>query len=292
MSLPLVVGVDGSEASLRAVDWAAEEAAMRGLELRLLHASLWEPYEGTGPNVPLNRPHGLDIAAQILQGAIARAAARHREVKIFAETLAEEPEPVLMRAALNATALVTGRRGRGPVQELLLGSVSLAVAAHAPCPVIVVRGSEAGRNAIHERILLGVGDADSSVSAIRFAFAEAATRHCVLDAVRAWRSPVREPLHHPPQPGESACPDQLRAQELLADSLRGPARVHPDVRMRPVAVEGPARRILIDRSAAADLLVVGTRRRHSHFGLQLGPVGHALLHHADCPVAIVPQHGS
>jgi nucleotide-binding universal stress UspA family protein len=44
--LPIVVGVDGSESSLGAIDWAADEAALHGLPLRLVHACLWEPYEG------------------------------------------------------------------------------------------------------------------------------------------------------------------------------------------------------------------------------------------------------
>jgi nucleotide-binding universal stress UspA family protein len=64
---------------------------------------------------------------------------------------------------------------------------------------------------------------------------------------------------------------------------------HAGVRVRKATVEGPARRVLLQRSGAADMIVVGARRRHGHFGLQLGPVGHTLLHHADCPVAIVPR---
>jgi nucleotide-binding universal stress UspA family protein len=66
---------------------------------------------------------------------------------------------------------------------------------------------------------------------------------------------------------------------------------HPDVKVRPATVEGTARKVLLQRSAAADLVIVGARRWHGHFGLQLGRVGHTLLHHADCPVAIVPQRG-
>ncbi|MFJ8956388.1 universal stress protein [Streptomyces sp. NPDC102381] len=294
MALPLVVGVDGSDASLRAVEWAAHEAALRGYELRLVHASLWEKYEGDElAEAPNTRPGRGDLSERILRAAVTRAAGRHPEVKVSVDALAEDPETALLRAARNAVAVVTGRRGRGPVQELLLGSVSLALAAHAQCPVIVVRGDEAGLSGRHERILLGVGDADSAGSAVRFAFAEAEARHCVLDAVRAWRTPTLEtPQQHPLLTGEPAPRFQRDAQNLLDSALHGPAQTHPHVQVRAVTVEGPARRILIDRSAAADLLVVGARRRHGHFGLQLGRVGHAVLHHADCPVAVVPQHGS
>ncbi|MDF3142987.1 universal stress protein, partial [Streptomyces sp. T21Q-yed] len=54
-------------------------------------------------------------------------------------------------------------------------------------------------------------------------------------------------------------------------------------------VEGHARRVLVDASHEADLLVVGARRREGHFGLQLGRVAHAVLHHSACPVAVVPH---
>ncbi|MFZ3573015.1 universal stress protein [Streptomyces sp. BH097] len=292
MALPLVVGVDGSESSLRAVDWAAQEAALRGYDLRLVHASLWEKYEGDEPAVPLDAGSDQhDMTEQILRAAATRAAVRQPEVKVRTEGLAEDPRTMLLHASRNAVAVVTGRRGRGPVQELLLGSVSLAVAAHAQCPVIVVRGSEAGIEGTHQRVLLGVGDPDSAGSAVRFAFAEAAARHCVLDAVRAWRAPARRPTDHPLLTGDTPYQLAQRARHLMSDALRGPSRAEPDVPVRPVTVEGPARRVLIDRSAAADLLIVGARRRHGHFGLQLGRVGHAVLHHADCPVAVVPQHG-
>lgn len=51
----------------------------------------------------------------------------------------------------------------------------------------------------------------------------------------------------------------------------------------------PARRALPDAASQADLLVVGAHRRHGHPCLQLGLINHALLHHAPCPVAVVPQ---
>ncbi|MEU6394679.1 universal stress protein [Streptomyces sp. NPDC046939] len=292
MALPLVVGVDGSEASLRAVNWAVEEAALRACELRIVYASLWEPYEGADPAVAPGRSDRSGTEERILRSAVVRAAAHGLEVKTSTHAAAEEPEDLLLREARNATALITGRRGRGPVRELLLGSVSLAVAARAPCPVIVVRGSAAGRDGTHERILLGVGDAASSGAAARFAFAEASARRCVLDAVRSWRVPAHAGADHPLLTRESASAHEQRARALLTEALRAPAKLHPEVRVRPVAVEGLARRILIDRSAAADLLIVGARRRHGHLGLQVGRVGHAVLHHADCPVAVVPQHGT
>ncbi|KOG37101.1 universal stress protein [Streptomyces resistomycificus] len=291
MTLPLVVGVDGSDSSLLAVDWATDEAARHGLPLRLVHAYLWERYEGAVLPNSLKRPSARVLAEHIVASAAERAGRRDPDVKVTTEIVPEEASSALLHEGNNATALVTGSRGRGGLKGLLLGSVGLAVAARAHCPVIVVRGDTAGLSGGHERILLGVGDPDTGGEAVRFAFQEAEARACTLDAVRAWRSPAHEGGTN--RPGrlaeEPARHHEERASAQLDALLRDAMADHPAVRVRRVTVEGPARRILLDRSAAADLVIIGARHRQGHRGLQLGLVGHTLLHHADCPVAIVPQ---
>ncbi|MFK0128429.1 universal stress protein [Streptomyces nigra] len=281
MTLPLVVGVDGSDPSLVAVDWAADEAVRHGLTLRLVHASLWERYAGTVPTLGAGRFSERVLAEHLVASAAERAARRAPGLRITTDILPAEAVDGLLHEGANAHALVVGDRGRGELKGLLLGSVSLGVAARARCPVIVVRGDDAGVVGLHERILLGVGDAVTGERAADFAVREAETRDCALDAVRAWRRPA--PI------GEAPDDAERRATALLDDALRAPLAAHPGVRVRRTTVEGPARTVLVDRSAAADLVVLGARRRHGHFGLQLGRVGHTLLHHAQCPVAIVPQ---
>ncbi|WP_107122563.1 universal stress protein [Streptomyces dysideae] len=289
MELPLVVGVDGSESSLQAVDWAVAEAARHGLPLRLVYASLWERYEGTAPADGTEDASERVMAAYVLDTAAERARRHQPEVQVSVEVVPEDPVSALLRVGHNAFALVTGSRGRGELAELLLGSVSLTVAGRAHCPVIVVRGDKAGLAGTHERILLGVGDPESGGEAVRFAFREADVRGCTLDAVRAWRCPVPETADHPLLAGDPAHQHERQASALLDTALRDGTAGHPDVRLRRVTVEGPARKVLLHRSAAADLLVIGARRRHGRFGLQLGRAAHTLLHHADCPVAVVPQ---
>jgi len=291
VDLPLVVGVDGSESSLQAVDWAVDAAARHGLAVRLVHASMWERYEGVGLTSDLGRPSEEQAAEGLVRAAVERARLRNPDVKVSGELLPEDPEVALLREARNASALITGRRGRGQVMELLLGSVSLALAARAPCPVIVVRGDERSRDAAHGRLVLGVGAAENSSAAVGFAFREAEARGCVLEAVRAWRYPAHELVDHPLAADESARHHRQMATELLDAALCVPARDHQDVDVRRAVVEGPARRVLLDRASGADLLVVGARRRTGRTGLQLGRVSHAVLHHAHCPVAVVPQHG-
>ncbi|MGV4981049.1 universal stress protein [Streptomyces sp. NRAIS4] len=286
MTLPLVVGVDGSHASLLAVDWAAAEALRHGVPLRLVHGSLWERYEGELPESGTGRPAEQLLAEHIVTAA-AECAERHNpDVKVTTDILPEDAATALVHEGDAAFAVVTGSRGRGRLKELLLGSVGLAVAARAHCPVVVVRGDQAGLAGTHGRILLGLGDTDTGSEALRFAFREAAVRGCALDVVRAWR-----------RPAHGAGDDRARADEpadagasaLIDASLGALSAEFPQVRTHRSVIEGPASKILVSRSAAADLVVIGARRRTGHFGLQLGRVGHTLLHHAQCPVVIVPQ---
>lgn len=185
MELPLVVGVDGSDSSLAAVDWAVDEAARHGLSLRLVHASLWELYEGAQPSFSTGRPAGEVMADHIVASCVERARRRDPEIKASGEALPEDAVSALLRTAPEAFALVTGSRGRGGITGMLLGSVSLAVAARAACPVVVVRGAKAGLRGAHGSVVVGVGDAPGDAEAVRFAAREAEVRGCALTAVRA-----------------------------------------------------------------------------------------------------------
>ncbi|WP_431994438.1 universal stress protein [Streptomyces griseoflavus] len=313
MEYPLVVGVDGSDSSLEAVDWAVDEAARLGLSLRLVHASLWERYEGGLPSFGTGRPAEEVLAEHIAASAAERARLRDPELKVSSEVVPDDAVSALLHAAHESSALVTGSRGRGGIAGMLLGSVSLTVAARAVCPVVVVRGGEPDRQGSPGRVVVGLGDAAEDSDAVRFAFREAEARGCGLHAVRAWRRPAHEHVDHPLIADDAAGAGEERASALLAgageerasallagageerasalltDALRDAARDHPRVEVRRQGVEGPAHKALLDASSGADLVVVGARRRHGHVGLQLGRVSHALLHHAGCPVAVVPR---
>lgn len=287
--LPLVVGVDGSESSLQAVDWAVDEAARLGLPLRLVHASLWERYEGSLPSFRSARPDEEDTAERIAASCAERARLRDPEVKVSSDVLDDDAVSALLHAAHESFALVTGSRGRGGIATMLLGSVSLEVAARAVCPVVVVRGGERNREGSFGRVVAGLGDSAEGSAALRFAFREAEARESPLHVVRAWRRPAHAHMNHPLIADSAAGAEEEQASALLTDLLRDAVREHPRVDVHRHAVEGPAHRALLDASADADLVVVGARRRHGHVGLQIGRVAHALLHHAECPVAVVPQ---
>ncbi|MEV7809247.1 universal stress protein [Streptomyces flaveolus] len=289
MALPLVVGVDGSESSLVAVDWAVDEAGRHGLPLKLVHASLWERYEVGLPSPGPGRPSEQVPAEHIVASAADRAQRRNPEVKITTGIVPEDAAAALVREGGEAFALVTGSRGRGELKGLLLGSVGLAVAARAPCPAVVVRGDRVGLAGGHERILLGLGAAGTGAEAVRFAFREAEVRGCVLDVVRAWRRPAFDRNGNRVRAEGPVDTSGERPSSVVDAPLMAVIDEYPHVRTRPATVEGPAGRILVDRSAAADLVIIGARRGRGHSGLQLGRVGLALLHHAQCPVAVVPE---
>ncbi|MFI9755149.1 universal stress protein [Streptomyces collinus] len=291
MDQPVVVGVDGSEASLRAVDWAADEAALRGVPLHVVYASLWERYEHAV--FPEGRkPASECLLTDVLAVAAAkRARARVPGLSVTTEVVPEGPVSVLRRAAHQAAALVLGSRGRGGAAELLLGSVCLAVAGRADAPVIVVRGDHDNRPGHRKSrpVVVGVPDHQADSDAVRFAFREAARRDAPVEAVRVWHRPVHEAPDHPRFTGESAQAHRRRAFEVLETGLRAPTEEQPDVEVRRRIVEGRARTVLPDASAEAALLVVGARQPHGRVASHIGRVTHAVLHHAACPVVVVPE---
>ncbi|MFE0514122.1 universal stress protein [Streptomyces sp. NPDC058964] len=287
MDLPIVVGVDGSEPSLRAADWAADEAALRGAALRLVYALLWERYEGTSLAHGPGEPSGEVTAADVVGIAERRVHRRQPGIKVTTEQPAEAPEYALVRESRAALAVVLGCRGRSGVTEALLGSVGVVVAGRALCPVIVLRGGHDNQApGARGRVVLGVGEKGAGSAAMGFAIEEALLRGVPLEAVRAWRRPAHAAMSHPLIVGEPAHGHEQQAVEALEEVRRhGPAGLEVECR----AVEAHARDALLAASRDADLLVVGARRRQGQFGLQLGRVAHGVLHHAACPVAVVPE---
>ncbi|ALO92374.1 Stress-inducible protein [Streptomyces hygroscopicus subsp. limoneus] len=272
MTIPLVVGIDGSEASLEAVDWAADEAARHGVPLHLVHAAA--PEEHT---------------SDLVTAATDRAGKGAPTVRLSSEVLYEDPASALVGEGRNAFALVLGSRGLGDLAGMLLGSVSLAVAARADCPVIVVRGGAEHRGARFGSVVVGIEDGEGSGTAVQFAFREAHVRRCRLVAVHAWCPPPGAPPEPPPASEYAFETHHRPPAQVLDDALRAPAAQCWNAPVSRRVVEGPARQALLEAASNADLLVVGARRRLGHPGLQLGLINHALLHHAPCPIAVVPQ---
>ncbi len=295
VELPVVVGVDGSDGSLEALDWAAREAERSSRELRVVYAPEWGRYESYEPRAAADdRPAETVTSDSVIAVAMARVHRLAPEVKVAAASMPDEPVSVLLSEGDSASMLVVGSRGRGPITGMLLGSVSLAVAARARCPVAVVRGPaplDAGADA---PVVLAVGETAASDAAARFAYEQAQRRGVPLLAVRAWRSPAPDVVFGHGElsydPVEVAKASHQRADMFLDRTLRVIGEDYPSVRARRDAVEGPAHQMLVQAAEGAALLVVGAQRRSGTVvGLQLGRVNHAVLHHSPCPVVVVPD---
>ncbi|WP_327004413.1 universal stress protein [Dactylosporangium sp. NBC_01737] len=285
----VVVGVDGSTESMAAVEWAASDAARRHRRLQIVHAYAWPvvyPPLGAHPTPALDQA-ARQAAERIVNSAVAHARAVSAELSITTATPIQLAAAALLDASQRADTVVVGSRGLGGFSGLLLGSVGVQLAAHAGCPVVVVRrdaragGPEAGR------VIAGVDGSHDADRAMRFAFEQASFRGAGLTAVHTYLWPDAT------GPGDTLPlvydEDDLRddEQRLLAESVAGWTDKFPDVNVRRRIVRGTPAGVLTRLSHDAELLVVGSRGRGGFTGLLLGSVSQALIHHAACPVAIV-----
>jgi nucleotide-binding universal stress UspA family protein len=282
---PIVAATDGSEESLRAVDWAAREAVLRGAPLRIVSAAALLPRMAASQNQSRYQTVSDTIRTDsdvALTAAADRAAKVSPDLLIDTDHLDGAPAEAVTEAGSGALMLVVGSRGVGGFTAMILGSVSRYAATHASSPVVVVR-EEIG--AARRQVGVGIGDLKGNAAALAFAFEEAALRQASLVAVHAW---------HTPQADMSRAGDQFTAEgrdflqaeasrhlEALLDEWRAK---YPDVPVSQDVVHGHPGRTLAGLSARTDLLVLG--RHAAHHGS--GRVTHAVLNHAHGPVVTVP----
>jgi nucleotide-binding universal stress UspA family protein len=286
-SKPIVAGTDGSEESLRAVGWAAREAALRGAPLRIVGTAellpRMSPRAGASGSTYDTVTDVLDKDRdQALATAAERAAKTAADVLIDTDVLTGPTAQAVTEAGSGALMLVLGSRGISAFTALLLGSVSRYAASHASGPVVVVRDESPAQ---HGLIGVGVADTESCRDALTFALEEASLRHAGLHAIHAWHTPQSEITRAGPVPTESRAQAAADAASQLASLLDECRAKYPDVTVTHEVVHGHPGRALAGLSARADLVVIG--RRPGAPGP--GSVRHALLNHAHGPVAVVPS---
>ncbi|WP_328336220.1 universal stress protein [Streptomyces violaceus] len=292
MTRPITAGVDGSQESLAALAWAAREAARRGVALRVVHA-----WRVQSPEVIESAITGdADSQAERVHNAVTEAVRtvteRHPDLDVTADVVEGPAVDTLVAAAADAELLVLGSRGHGPIVGFLLGSVGQQVIAGAARPVVLVRaGDEPSAEAAGREIVVGQqGDPEDSADALRFAFETAAARGANVRVVRAWTLPPVFAY----SPGSLKLLDEAGGLEpyekkALAAAVR-PWREHfPDVPVTEHVEMGSAGQVLLSVAGTAQLMVVGRRAHRTAVGARIGSVAHGVLHHADCPVAVVPQ---
>ncbi|MET3984471.1 universal stress protein [Streptomyces sp. PvR034] len=290
MKRTLVVAVDGSPQSRAAADWAAREAVRRDVPLHVVHAWLWQPLAGP---IVQDRDTEAHRADDILNEVEAELTHRYPELGLTAEVLSDAPVPALLRAAEDAELLVIGTRGHGALVGFLLGSYGRQVIAAAECPVVSVRSAHGGPVAVPEEgeVVVGQqGGVEESAEVLRVGFEAAAARRVPLRAVRAWSLP---PVYGY-SPGSMWIADRFGGLEpyeraALEQALEPWRLKYPEVDVVTHVEQGSAGHVLLTAASDAQLLVVGRRVRESALGAHIGSVAHAALHHAVCPVAVVPH---
>jgi nucleotide-binding universal stress UspA family protein len=275
----VVVGVDDSRPSRIALDAAVAEATLRHRPLHLVHA---DPFgvAAHSESGPLPDEPGYGVV-----DAMARVHAAAPELAVTGEVARGFPQPVLIAASREAELVVIGDRGLGAVSRALYDTVAGEVTMRASCPVLVVRATDAPDGPV----VVGIDGSADSQAALGFAAAEADLHRCGVLVVHAWTRPG------PHTPG-SILPIDLDtesvragAERLLAETTVGWREKYPGVDFQQHLVHGYPRQALMDAGRDAALLVVGARGRTEPPVWELGSVSRYLLHHAPCPVVVVPR---
>ncbi|WP_030230583.1 MULTISPECIES: universal stress protein [unclassified Streptomyces] len=292
MTRPITAGVDGSQESHAALAWAAREAVRRDRPLRVVHAWRFQPQEALEAGIEGDADSQAEWLHSAVTEAVRTVTERHPDLEVTTDVVEGEAVGTLLAAAADAELLVLGSRGHGRIVGFLLGSVGQQIIAEAARPVVLVRAGDqpSGEAAGREVVVGQQGDPEDSAGALRFAFETAAARGATVRVVRAWTLPPVFAY----SPGSLKLLDEAGGPEpyekkALAAAVRPWRERFPDVPVEEHVEMGGAAQVLLSVAGTAQLMVVGRRAHRTAVGARIGSVAHGVLHHADCPVAVVPQ---
>lgn len=295
----VLVGVDGSAASLHALDWAVAEALARGLGLRLVVAYSLPSFTAAsldGGYAAIDDETIRAGARAVLDEALLRVGDR---VAVSGRVVTGDAAAALVDMSHEVELAVVGTRGRGGFADRLLGTVSSALPAHAHCPTVVVplrvdghplpEGEPLPPVTPVQRIVVGVDGSPQAAVALAHAIREGqawgAEVHAVagvpvgsMTGVLAW---LPASVDH-----EQVLRDVAEGLDVVVDQA---VAAHPGTVVKRHTLDGTGAELLTEFSTASDLVVVGSRGRGGFAGLLLGSTSQAVLHHAQCPVMVVTQ---
>jgi BASS family bile acid:Na+ symporter len=265
---PVIAGYDGSEHSMPALRWAAQEAV--GLQRPLRVVLAWGmPTMGFSP-VSAGAALDRGKADSLLANAVYRLRSEVSGLTVDGELVEDKPAQALVDRSAHAALVVVGGRSKSRVDLLVMGSVASAVVGHAQAPVVVVRDDGAGEVRRVGPIVVGVDGSAGSEAAVRFAMTEAPQHGYEVVAVFAGEAP----------PG---------GLEALSPALAAGRRQNPAVRVSEVAEAGKAAQLILAHAADAALVVVGSRGHGGLAGMLLGSVSRAVVEQSDCSVVVMRE---
>ena len=283
----VLVGVDDDSAGAAALQWAIEHAHVHGSAVTAMHVQPRTPVTvGAGaPGLPNRSPagaaHGCSTKSAVVARAIAARptpAAHPIDVNVCVET--GPIASALAARARDAGVLVLGRRARPLLRRVASGSVIDAALHHVDGPVVVVPEDwSSAYPAANPRVVVGVAPQHAFDDALAWAVREATRRECPLVPVQ-----VRAPA----AALESAQDlDGRVLQRLVEASLT--AQPGSQLLVEPEVLVGEPGPELVRHARPGDLLVVGSRGRSPLAGWLLGSTSTHCVHHAECPVVVVPD---
>jgi nucleotide-binding universal stress UspA family protein len=235
-------------------------------------------------------------ATVVLTNAVDLVQKSQPTLEVESMTALEEAPLALVRQAHPGDLIVLGTRGLGTVASMFVGSVSVRVAAQAPCPVVVVPSDE-GKPATTalDRVVVGVDDSKNARRALNLAVGLAAESNAELVVVHSWELPYPyDPVAmtaagYRPQPEVLEQHADEFVAELIAEAM-DEQRDDVDVQVTVVKTETNPVDALLEASKEADAVVVGSRGRGTVRGLLLGSVSQGVLHRSKIPVVVMPKH--
>ncbi|MFJ8160079.1 universal stress protein [Streptomyces sp. NPDC096136] len=289
MSNKITAGLDGSGADTASADWAAEEAELRGAGLELLHVEDWPEYAPFALPLPEARRRWTDDLLADTRKRLERA---HPALAVHTRRIDGRPvSDALAAAAAEAELLVLGSRRLGAVAGFLVGSTGSDTLPRTETPVVLVRaapptGATAGRKGDGGPVVLAVDLRSNCDRLFAFACEEAHRRSCPLVVVHGWSPPPV--LSYAPALDPGVGQEIADGLEATLRELLSPWRSkYPRLAIDPRPVIGRPAVQILEAATDAEIVVVGRRVRRAALGSHIGPITHAVMHHATSPVAVV-----
>ncbi|MEU7588227.1 universal stress protein [Micromonospora sp. NPDC049230] len=279
----IIVGYDRSTEASAAVSWALDEAARTGAPVEFFYAWDWPTWAPAASMIPAPAVWPDGEMERSLRGgldeAVSAAKLSHPGVRTTISIVHAPAALTLIDRSAEASAIVLGSRGHHAIAAL--GSLTVAVSAHAHCPVVVVRGAPAPA----APVVVGVDDSDCARLALEFAIAQAAGRDVPLRVIRGGTFAAGL-VEERPSVAEQIIQQQSDAVRELLNEWH---QKYPDVQATATYLAEHPADALTEASAGAQLVVVGSRGRGALRGMLLGSVSQHLLHRSPCTVAVVRE---